>query len=188
MLLEALDTRDLRQLRNYVIIALLWSTGLRVGELCNLDWTDLNFRRATMTVRRAKGGKSRMLYLNDRVLADLRAYRKRLPEAAEGNGPVFVALHRTRSYLPACARLTANQVNGMLRRLAAECGLGVEVSPHSLRHTFATHMYEAGCTVEQIKELLGHDDEAETCIYIHISAESARRFLRDERHAGANGE
>jgi len=141
----------------------------------------VNLRAATIKVRRAKGGKSRMLYLNDRVLTDLRDYRKRFPPEADSDGPVFIAMNRNHSTPAPYGRLTPNQVNQMLRLLARDCGLQVEVSPHTLRHTFATHMYDAGCTVEQIKEMLGHDDETETCIYIHIGAELARQFLRDER-------
>jgi len=181
-LLEALDTSDFRQLRNYVIISLLWSTGLRVGELTRLTWKDVDLRKATMSLYKTKGGKSRMLYLNDRVLGDLHAYRKRFPDGADPDGPVFISLMANQNTKGLYGAITSNHVARMLRELVKACQLGVEVTPHILRHTFATNMYEAGCTVEQIKEMLGHDDETESCIYIHISAELAKQFLAGQRN------
>ena len=74
-------------LRNYTIIALLWSTGLRSIELCSLDWRDIDLEEATLLVRKGKGNKQRQLFLNDRILEDLRVYHAQF--GGNGKAPVF---------------------------------------------------------------------------------------------------
>ena len=77
-MLETFNTANIFELRNYVITALLWSTGLRNSELRNLQWNDINFDEATLLVKKGKGNIQRQLFLNDRVLKDLKDYRKNI--------------------------------------------------------------------------------------------------------------
>ena len=89
-LLEAFDTSDAIGLRNYVMVALLWSTGLRNSELCALSWRDVDLEEECLVVRRGKGGKQRQLFLNERLLDDLLMYHRQLGGLPED--PVFFAI------------------------------------------------------------------------------------------------
>ncbi len=174
-LLEAFDTTNFQGLRNYIIAALLWSTGLRNSELCSLDWRDINLDEGTLLVRKGKGGKQRLIFLNDRIWRDMTAFR----EKVEGDdySPVFYALSKNKFSEKKHDRLSQNTVVGMLRKHGKEVGLSKRVHPMAFRHTFATHMYEAGVCMADIKEMLGHDDETETTIYVHVSIDTVKRFL-----------
>ena len=167
--------------RNYVISALLWCTGLRSGELCGLRWRDIDLQRGTLLVRRAKGGKQRLLFLNDRILKDMQEYHLTAP--GRGQEPVFQSLTKNQHSAKCGPRpLSQSALVEMIRHHAAFVGLDKEVSPKTFRHTFATHMLEAAVPLDDIKEMLGHDDETETCIYIHVTVDAARRLL--EHHMG----
>lgn len=176
-LLEIFDLTDLTDLRNYTIVALLWSTGLRSGELCALDWRDINLKEGTLLVRRGKGGKQRQLFLNHRVLQDLLRYRQKIED--NENGPVFYAFSQNASSTKKHARLSQSRLVEIIQEYSKTAGIKKDINPLTFRHTFATHMYEAGVRVEDIKEMLGHDDDTETTIYIHISIDRVKRFLND---------
>jgi len=160
--------------------ALLWSTGLRNSELCSLDWRDINLEEGTLLVRKGKGGKQRLLHLNDRIRQDMTNFRAK----AEGDeySPVFYALSKNQFSEKKHARLNQRTVVGILRKHGKEVGLTKRVHPMAMRHTFATHMYEAGVCMADIKEMLGHDDETETTIYVHVNVDTIKRFLR--QHSG----
>jgi len=171
-ILSNLDTSESLGLRNYVIIALLWSTGLRSQELCCLRWQDIDLDDGTVFVREGKGGKQRQIYLNDRILSDLRIYRKSTM-AAESD-PIFPGAG-TKNNSP----LSASRLVEITRESARKAGLAKQVGPLSFRHTFATHMFEAGVALEDIKELMGHAELSETTIYIHVSLDAAKQLLND---------
>lgn len=176
-LLEAFELSDPIQLRNYTMVALLWSTGLRNGELCTLEWRDINIEEGTLLVRKGKGGKQRQLFLNDRIWQDLIRYRHKIG----GNecSPVFYAFSQNASSRKKHARLSQSRLVEIIREHSHAVGLKKGINPLTFRHTFATHMYEAGVSMEDIKEMLGHDDETETTIYVHISIDTAKGFLND---------
>jgi len=174
-LLEAFDRSDPIGLRNYTIVALLWSTGLRNSELCALNWADIDLNKGTLLVRKGKGGKQRQLFLHDRILNDLLLYRQKIED--NGTKSVFYAFSQNASRKKKRARLSQSRLVEIIR----EHGKGIRkrINPLTFRHTFATHMYDAGVSIADIKEMLGHDDETETTIYIHISMERVRGFLTD---------
>jgi len=176
-LLKAFDLSDPIQLRNYTMVALLWATGLRSGELCALEWRDIDLKEGKLLVRKGKGGKQRQLFLNDRILQDLIRYR--LKAGGNERSPVFYAFSQNASSRKKHARLSQSRLVEIIREHSRTVGLKKAINPLTFRHTFATHMYEAGVRMEDIKEMLGHDDETETTIYVHISIEAARRFLND---------
>jgi len=159
------------------MVALLWSTGLRNGELCTLEWRDINIEEGTLLVRKGKGGKQRQLFLNDRIWQDLIRYRHKIG----GNecSPVFYAFSQNASSRKKHARLSQSRLVEIIREHSHAVGLKKGINPLTFRHTFATHMYEAGVSMEDIKEMLGHDDETETTIYVHISIDTAKGFLND---------
>lgn len=169
-ILKSLDTTDPHGLRDYVVVALLWSTGLRSRELVALTWRDVDLDHGALVVRDGKGGKQRQIFLNDHILADLRAYRKRLGE--DDHQPVF----RTST---AGAPLSSQRLVEVVAAAARRAGIAKPVSPRTLRHTFATHLFEAGAALEDIKELMGHGHLTETTVYVHVSFDAAKQLLND---------
>jgi site-specific recombinase XerD len=178
--LDGFDLGTEAGLRNYTIAALLWSTGLRSAELCALQWDDIDLEEGSLLVRKGKGGRQRLLFLNDRIWEDLRRYRK-----ATGGGdtdPVFRSLSNNQSTGgKKRGALTTSGLAEMLRGHGEAVGFTKKVSGRMFRHTFATHMLEAGVELEELQELLGHDEQSETCLYIHVTVEMAKRFLTHHR-------
>lgn len=171
-ILKSLDTTDAHGLRDYVVVALLWSTGLRSCELVALSWRDVDLDHGALVVRDGKGGKQRQIFLNDHILADLRAYRKRL------GGDDHQPLLRSSAGAPGVA-LSARRLVEVVADAARRAGIAKPVSPLTLRHTFATHLFEAGAALEDIKELMGHDHLTETTVYVHVSLDAAKQLLND---------
>ena len=169
--------------RNYVITVVFWCTGLRTSELCALRWNDIDFERRTLHVRKGKNRRQRILFLNDSVLQDLRDYRAAACPSDETE-PVFFAMRGSawtegrRRHLSGQALWTIYQVHGG----AADIEGGV--CPLKLRHTFATHMFERGASIEDLREMLGHTTATETSTYVHITVEATRKLLLDHM---ANG-
>lgn len=175
LLLDSFDTNTPIGLRNYTIVALLWSTGIRNNEMCNLNWSDINLTDSTLLVRDGKGGAQRQIFLNDRLVEDLRIYKEKF--AGAGDSPVFFAFSINVPCAPKHKRLSTHRVVDILRDQAKAVGIKKPVNPRTLRHTFATHMYEAGVSIEDLKEIMGHTDKTETTIYIHVTIEAAKRLL-----------
>ena len=176
-LLRAFDRSTPIGLRNYTIVALLWSSGLRNSELCALNWADIDLKKGTLLVRKGKGGKQRQLFLNDRVLQDLLCYRQKIEDNETKS--VFYAFSQNASRKKKNARLSQSRLVEIIREHGKVAEIRKRINPLTFRHTFATHMYDAGVTIADIKEMLGHDDETETTIYIHISMARVRGFLKD---------
>jgi site-specific recombinase XerD len=173
--LDLFDRSNLLGLRNYTISALLWATGLRSSELCALDWRDIDFSEGALRVRRGKGGKQRQIFLNDSILSEMKHYRAH----TEGGprDPVFYAFSKNQTNKKRHARLSERRLTEIIREHAGAAGFLWNVTPITFRHSFATHMAEAGVAMEDIKEILGHDDETETTTYVHVSEDRMRRFL-----------
>lgn len=171
-ILSSLDTSEILGLRNYVVIALLWSTGLRNRELCALTWRDIDLDDGALLVREGKGGKQRQLFLNDRILSDLKAYRERVGGADDN--PVFCSTRSDEN-----APLSSSRLVEIARECARKAGVTKPVNPMTFRHTFATHMFEAGVAVKDIKELMGHSEVTESTVYIHVSLDAAKQILND---------
>lgn len=165
-------------MRNYVLAVLLWSTGLRNSELCNLNWQDLDLEEGSLLVRKGKGGKQRQVYFNERLRKLLVSYKKQM------NGiehePVFCAFSQNATLKGKHGRLSQSAMGEMIRKNGKKAGLKKQVNPLIFRHCFATHMYEAGVKIADIKEMLGHDDETETTIYVHVSVATVKRFLQEQ--------
>lgn len=176
-LLEAAEGHDRVSRRNYTLVALLWSTGLRASELRDLVWKDLDLDRETLVVRRGKGRKQRQLFLNERLLEDLMTWKRDL--GGEAEDPVFPALNG-RGRDGSQRKLGASRLAAIVRQLGSVARIEKQVTPMTLRHTFATHMYDAGATIADLKELLGHDHDTESTVYVHVSLAAARALLEDQ--------
>lgn len=162
---EAEDARrGLLRLRDAAMLELLYGTGLRVSELCALDLTDIDRGRygvAMLIVRRGKGNKSRQVPITgaaDRALAAYLPARSQL--AATGAALLVNAAGR---------RLTPRSVQRLVKRWTIAGGVHADATPHSLRHSFATHLLDEGVDLRAIQELLGHASLASTQIYTKVS-------------------
>lgn len=164
-LLKTKINPDETGLRDIAIIELFYSSGIRLSELAGLDIGDFDFSRGLIKVR-GKGMKERLVPVGDLALVAVRAYlecRKDAFKYEYGGSmcPVFVGRKDT--------RLSTRTVARILDRLVLMSGLNRKISPHVLRHTFATHMMEAGADLRAIQELLGHESLSTTQKYTSVS-------------------
>jgi integrase/recombinase XerC len=163
-LLDSIHTNRLLDLRNRAIFESLYSCGIRVSELVGLNTRDVDYRQALIRVL-GKGRKERIVPIGKRALAANKTYRQLLNTewgiSEEINGPLFLNKNK--------GRLSARSVGRILDKLVTACGLLTPVSPHTLRHTFATHMLDAGADLRVVQELLGHKSLSTTQKYTHVS-------------------
>jgi len=163
-LLDSISTSGMLDLRNRAIFETLYSCGIRVSELVGLNTLDVDFRQALIRVL-GKGSQERIVPIGKNALAAITTYRQVLQSecgiSAEVNGPLFLNKNK--------GRLTARSVARILDKLVSACGLLTPVSPHTLRHTFATHMLDAGADLRAVQELLGHKSLSTTQKYTHVS-------------------
>ncbi len=168
-------------LRDLAIVEVLYGSGIRVGELVSLDLDDVDFRRCEMRVT-GKGRKERLVPLNRVALDILLAYLERerpqlLREAGtalravEGGGARREVGDAERAvFINARGRRMSDRgVRRAVERFFRDVGSGKHVTPHTLRHTFATHLLEGGADLRSVQELLGHVDLSTTQIYTHLS-------------------
>jgi integrase/recombinase XerC len=158
--------------RDVAILELLYATGLRVSELAGLDLDDVD--RAGRTVRvLGKGRKERIVPYGEQAARALEAY---LGPRAEARGPVFANRRG--------GRLTVRAIHAIVRRCARAAGITRRVSPHTLRHTFATHLLDAGADLRAIQEFLGHSRLSTTQRYTHVGADQLMKVY-DAAHPRA---
>ena len=156
-------------LRDVAILELLYGCGCRVSELCGLDLTDVDPGEATLLLR-GKGRKQRLVPLGEPALAAVSHYLDAGRPHLLGRRPAAALFLNRRG-----GRLSRVSVWQLVKRAAATAGLPDSVSPHTLRHSFATHLLEGGADLRIVQELLGHADIATTEIYTHID----RRWLEE---------
>ena len=168
-LLASIKTDTLLGLRNRAMFETLYSTGIRVSELAGLDIQDIDFQEHVIRVK-GKGGHERMVPIGKIALSSIETYREQIkwkdpvtpsPIKMVGEGPVFLNKFNT--------RLSVRSIARILDKISRECGIAIPVSPHALRHTFATHMLDAGADLRVVQELLGHKSLSTTQKYTHVS-------------------
>ena len=172
-LLEEVGTESSPQgMRDQAMLELLYASGLRVSELVGLDIRDVDFE--AMTVRCVgKGAKERMIPLHEEAVAVLAAYLTRArPGLAteETDGALFL---NTRG-----GRITRQGFWLRLRAYADRAGIATKLTPHTLRHSFATHLLRGGASLRHVQELLGHASIATTQIYTHLTNDHVRQEYR----------
>jgi integrase/recombinase XerD len=177
-LLAAPDRRSDRGARDGAMLETLYATGLRASELVKLRLPDLNFD-AGYLVAHGKGKKERLVPLGEVALASLRQYvdvaRPRLLGARPGDAVFITRLGR---------RMTRQGFWKLLGRYAAAAGIRKGISPHKLRHSFATHLVERGADLRAVQAMLGHADIGTTEIYTHVSR-GHLRAIYDKFHPRA---
>jgi integrase/recombinase XerC len=160
--------------RDQAIFELIYSTGLRVGELVRLDLADLDLRSLTVLVRRGKGAKDRLTPFGAPAAEAVSSWLavRGLVAGPEGDPAALFLGQRG-------GRLNDRQVRRALCARLGDRGLDGRCSPHSLRHSFATHLLSAGADLKAIQEMLGHSSLATTERYTHLDLDRIRRIYRD---------
>ncbi len=148
--------------RHRLIIQMAYSTGMRASELVCLKWEDINFQRNIIHIKRAKGKKDRVVMLSPKVKKGL----KSLPQNRQGH--VFVSA-RLKGY-------TVRAVEKIVENAKRKAGITRKVTPHTLRHSFATHLLERGTDIRHIRDLLGHSDVGTTMVYTKVSSRDIGRI------------
>jgi len=163
-LLDSIKANTLPGLRNRAIFEVLYSSGLRVSELAGMNTFDVDFTNHVIHVF-GKGSKERIVPVGKKAIDAIKAYRERLQKEKnikiDKNGPLFLNKNN--------GRLTTRSIARILNKVVKECGLLTPVSPHALRHTFATHMLDAGADLRVVQELLGHKSLSTTQKYTHVT-------------------
>jgi site-specific recombinase XerD len=160
-----------------LMLLLMYSSGLRVGELVRLQFRDLDRDRRLITVRRGKGNKDRFTLYSDLVAKALDSYLLTEPI---GCGPRALSTERGAAFVfPGRRRdrpITARTVQHVVTDAAKRAGISKRISPHTLRHSFATHLLEQGVDLRYIQELLGHASSRTTELYTHVTTPALTRI------------
>lgn len=166
-LFAQIKPNNLIGLRDRAIIALLYSSGLRVSELTKLDRTHINLKRREFMVR-GKGQKDRLVFIDDTAAALIAAY---LQARTDNLGPLFIRYggHEATNNSGDFGRLTPRSIQRTVAHYAKLAGITKHVSPHTLRHSFATDLLMNGADLRSVQTLLGHSNISTTQIYTHIT-------------------
>lgn len=163
--------------RDRAILEVLYSTGIRIGELCGLTLKDVDMIGGTIHVH-GKGSKERLAPMGRLAVQSVRDYlaARSAPLGAEASGPVF--LNKSGK------RLGVRGIRRIVEKYAREAGIKKSISPHTFRHTFATHLLDRGADLRSVQELLGHENISTTQIYTHVTAQKMRETY-DRAHPRA---
>ena len=169
LLLEQPDISTLQGYRDKTIIETMYATGLRVSELVDLKFTDLIFNMGIIRVI-GKGAKERVVPIGKSAISYIESYIKNIRPKLINKGASDVIFLNRRG-----KKLTRSFIWNMLKRYTAMAKIEKNVHPHTLRHSFATHLIEGGADLRSVQEMLGHSDISTTQIYTHLD----RDFLKE---------
>ncbi|MFM2082314.1 MAG: Tyrosine recombinase XerC, partial [Verrucomicrobiota bacterium] len=164
--------------RDAAILEVIYSCGLRVSEVCGLRAEDVDFREQLVRVR-GKGKKERLVPIGQLALTAMEIYWAKLPQRPAGKVFVFVT-DRVRKPSP----MSKVMLQRRLKNYLAIAGLDASITPHKLRHSYATHLLDAGADLRSVQELLGHAHLVTTQVYTHVSTERLKKAY-DQAHPRA---
>jgi len=164
-LLASPKGEDLKSLRDKAILELLFSTGLRVSELCSLNRDDIDLKKAEFSIR-GKGDKIRLVFISNVAKEALKKYLDKREDPEE---PLFISFKKKLEDGPRENRLTARSIERIVRFYAIKAGISKKVTPHVIRHCFATDLLGAGADLRSVQTLLGHNSITTTQIYTHVT-------------------
>jgi site-specific recombinase XerD len=164
-LMAAPEGKGEQTLRDKAILELLFSTGLRVSELCSLDRDSVDLKRDEFTVR-GKGEKVRVVFLSDAAKTAIKTY---LDKRGDVHEALFVGLKTKIRPKDDQGRLTSRQIERLIKRYSIKVGITKKVTPHTIRHSFATDLLQNGADIRSVQLMLGHSNISTTQIYTHIT-------------------
>lgn len=177
LLMNQPDEKDSRGFRDKAMLELLYATGLRVSELVALKPKDLNLEEGFL-ICRGKGGKERIVPIGGSAVNALRKYlNEARPKLVKQPSESLFLTYRGHAF-------TRQGFWKLLKTYAKKAGLGLKISPHTLRHSFATHLLERGADLRSVQLMLGHSQITTTQIYTHVTRERLRRIY-DKYHPRA---
>ncbi|MGH7906880.1 MAG: tyrosine recombinase XerC [Candidatus Binataceae bacterium] len=157
-------------LRDRAILETLYSSGLRVSELIGLNWRDIDRELGMLTVRAGKGNKDRIVPVGEPAVEALARWRAAMPVAWTLDGPVITNMRG--------GRLSVRAVQKIVERRLTNTTISSSISPHGLRHCFATHLLNHGADLRSIQEMLGHSSLVTTQRYTHVSMAHLKEVYR----------
>jgi site-specific recombinase XerD len=180
--MQAPDLSKTKGTRDRAILEVLYASGVRVSELCGLDLSDVNLATGELRVI-GKGDKERLVLIGRPAVRALRTYieRARPEQIKDGPTPKAVFLNRLGG------RLSTRSVDTIVRKAGIAAGIQQRVTPHLLRHTFATHMLDGGADLRVVQELLGHENIATTQIYANVTQGRVREIYDGAHPHGRDG-
>ena len=179
LLLKEPNLTRIEGLRDRAVMELLFSTGMRVSELCSLNISDINLKTAEISVL-GKGRKIRVVFVSEQAAWALKSY---LARRASEVKPLFMRLKGPKPKDENALRLSTRSVEFLVKKYASKAGLAVEPTPHTLRHTFATDLLRNGADLRSVQELLGHKNVSTTQIYTHVTNPQLKEVHR-KFHSG----
>ena len=169
LLVNTIDTDDETGLRDRAIVELLFSSGLRISELVGLNRDHINMARREFTVR-GKGQKDRLVFVSKSAAARVQEY---LDTRQDSLPALFISYGKNAGQEPTTSgnyrRLSARSIQRMVQKYARLAGITKHVSPHTMRHSFATDLLINGADIRSVQDMLGHSDISTTQIYTHIT-------------------
>jgi site-specific recombinase XerD len=164
-LLQAASAGDIKTLRDRAILELLFSAGLRVSELVQINRDQLNLQRQEFSVR-GKGDKIRIVFISDTAKKALERY---LEKRIDIDPALFVRFSKNKNFREETKRLTSRSIQRIVKFYAAKAGIVKDVHPHTLRHSFATNLLSNGADIRSVQTMLGHSSITTTQVYTHIT-------------------
>lgn len=172
-LLEVFNTRYLASHRNKTMVKLFLDSGLRLSEMVNLQWKDINLQTGQLKVVQGKGSKDRILWINNQALEILRGWRERQFSDIGNVNHVFSTRKGD--------KLNPRDVRQMVYTYTKKAGIEKEVSPHTFRHTFASNLLKETNNLRIVQKALGHANISTTQIYTHIVDSELEEALKSFR-------
>lgn len=169
-LLNAASKQDLKSLRDKAILELLFSAGLRVSELININRDQINIERQEFSVR-GKGDKIRIVFISESAKIALQKY---LAKRTDIDPALFIRYSQGKHSEMETKRLTTRSIQRIVKNYAAIAGIVKDVHPHTLRHSFATDLLANGADIRSVQTMLGHSSITTTQIYTHVTNEQLK--------------
>ncbi|MBW3015675.1 site-specific integrase [Candidatus Woesearchaeota archaeon] len=150
-------------LKHKLVLMFLYYAGLRLDELMNIKWEDLDFDRKVIHLKKAKGDRERIIFLHDKLISALNIYGQ------NSNGNILTSSR---------GKYNKRTIQEIVRQAVRKAAIKKKVTPHTLRHTFATHLLESGADIRYIQQLLGHKDLKTTQVYTHVAKKDIHKFSK----------